>query len=165
MRLVVNRGKARGRSITVTGPRFVIGRAPECQLRPASDLVSRRHAELRFTSGVPTIADLGSEAGTRVNGRAVSEPVALRDGDRIEIGPLCFTAVVGTAPSARPARQSREDMIVAWLTEGDDEFAEAPTATTHPRGDVGALGPRRGTNEHPDQEALDLLREMTARNG
>jgi adenylate cyclase len=51
-------------------------------------LVSRDHFEIRTDAmGGPVLVDL-SLNGTRVNGRRVerSEPIALRDGDRIELG-------------------------------------------------------------------------------
>lgn len=41
--LIVASGKNAGRKIAVRGPKFFIGRAEDCQLRPTSDLVSRHH--------------------------------------------------------------------------------------------------------------------------
>lgn len=120
MQLVVNRGKAKGRFIEVRGPRVLIGRAPECQLRPLSDEVSHRHAELRIISGKAMIADLGSANGTRVNGRPLMGPALLRTGDRIEIGQLSLTAVLDERrPSRRPKRPAEEE-IASWLTDEEE---------------------------------------------
>lgn len=159
MQLVVNRGKAQGKFINVTGPRFLIGRDPECQLRPASDEVSRRHAELAIIAGVPTLFDLGSEKGTRVNGQPLSGPVSLHNGDRIEIGPLCFTALLDE-PEVKPTKRTRDDVIVEWLTEGDDEPAAVPRAPRRSP-DASSVSERPGTP--PGEDALDLLRAMTTR--
>lgn len=49
--------------------------------------VSRRHAEfLRASDGLVSVLDLGSTNGTYVNGSSI-ELAALRDGDRIQVGP------------------------------------------------------------------------------
>ena len=41
--LVLTPGKMEGKSIPITIPQFVIGRDPQCNLRPASALISKRH--------------------------------------------------------------------------------------------------------------------------
>jgi ABC-type multidrug transport system ATPase subunit len=50
--------------------------------------VSRRHARLRVVDDHVVLADLGSANGTHVNGRRLTGPVALREGDRIDIDPF-----------------------------------------------------------------------------
>lgn len=132
MQLVVNTGKAKGRCIRVTGPHYVIGRSPECQLRPQSDQVSPRHAELKVIAGIVVISDLGSASGTRVNGQRLRGPASLRTGDRIEIGPLTLTALVDERrPSKRP-RRATEDEIASWLVDEDEE-ADVKSASPEPR--------------------------------
>src|SRR5262245_27663118 len=94
MRLMINSGKAKGRIINVAGARLLIGRDPECQLRPICDEVSRRHAELKVVAGIPVVVDLGSTAGTRLNGQRLTSPATVRNGDRVEVGPLSFTVLL-----------------------------------------------------------------------
>jgi class 3 adenylate cyclase/pSer/pThr/pTyr-binding forkhead associated (FHA) protein len=63
--------------------------------------ISRRHALIeRTTSGDYTLTDLGSANGTFVNDRALTahEPVPLRDGDRVGIGPMVLTFTAPTPP-------------------------------------------------------------------
>lgn len=85
--VVVGNGPAaaeRDRAIRLTGHVLVIGRGEEADVQLTDTGVSRRHAEIRLTSP-PTLVDLGSTNGTRLN----SVPVAradLRDGDRIGVG-------------------------------------------------------------------------------
>ena len=43
VKLVVTNGRHAGREIPIKGPKFFIGRAEDCHLRPGSDLVSRHH--------------------------------------------------------------------------------------------------------------------------
>jgi len=48
--------------------------------------VSRRHAQLRFQDDGLIIEDLGSANGTLVNGRPISEPTLIQDGDEVTLG-------------------------------------------------------------------------------
>jgi pSer/pThr/pTyr-binding forkhead associated (FHA) protein len=64
-----------------------------CELRLDDNQISRRHARLCCV-GQPSLQDLGSRNGTRVNGRAVRH-CNLCHGDVIQIGP--FTIQVRTA--------------------------------------------------------------------
>src|SRR5579871_35308 len=50
--------------------------------------VSRRHARLTLDGDRVVLADLDSANGTHVNGRRISKPVVLNEGDRIDIGPF-----------------------------------------------------------------------------
>lgn len=67
----------------------IIGRGSEADLRLADTGVSRRHGEIRQLGDSSHVyRDLGSTNGSKVNGRASTptQPVQLRDGDRIELG-------------------------------------------------------------------------------
>ncbi len=78
-----------GRSIDAVhdSDSVLIGSGPSAVLRLDDPSVSSIHAVIKVTpDGIVTIIDLGSEAGTTVNGHAVSEPVTLRVGDRIGVG-------------------------------------------------------------------------------
>jgi hypothetical protein len=81
-------GSKRGRSETFDRDLIQIGTAPGCMLR-FSDVkdpgVSPHHAQIRFENCEFLLTDLGSTAGTFVNGRQVTE-VILQNGDIIEVG-------------------------------------------------------------------------------
>jgi pSer/pThr/pTyr-binding forkhead associated (FHA) protein len=67
---------------------YLVGRGEDCDLVLPSEEVSREHAVLvRRWEGIH-IRDLGSKNGVLVAGRAITGETRLRDGDRIEIGPL-----------------------------------------------------------------------------
>jgi len=51
---------------------YIIGRDSQAHLYVEADSVSQRHARLRLNPDHATIEDLGSESGTRVNGRPVT---------------------------------------------------------------------------------------------
>jgi len=64
----------------------VIGRGHQCGLRIASDQVSRVHARVRVEPGAVTLEDLGSKNGTRVNGKKLTGPATIADGDEVCLG-------------------------------------------------------------------------------
>lgn len=71
----------------------IIGRSPECQLKVASNQISRRHCQILLRDPMVFIKDLGSGNGTFVNGRQVPPEVMipLTPGTRVTLGPLQFT--------------------------------------------------------------------------
>lgn len=73
----------------------LIGRDPECAIWIEVPGVSRRHAALTVASDgsstTAVIEDLGSTNGTFVDGRRVTRPVTLHDGDSIGIGEATLT--------------------------------------------------------------------------
>jgi len=71
VKLIVIGGKHPGREIPVNTPEFVIGRAEECQMRPQSDMVSRRHCAIAVTETGAVIREFGSKNGTFLNGKRV----------------------------------------------------------------------------------------------
>ncbi|WP_422931816.1 FHA domain-containing protein [Singulisphaera sp. PoT] len=166
MKLIINRGKASGKAITITSRSFLIGRDSACQLRPLSEEVSPRHAELRIRPGLAMIADLGSANGTRVNGRRLTGPVSLRSGDRIEIGPLSVTAMLEEQGRPWRKRGLSEDQIAAWLSDESEGAEEDPGLEPGAEGSrpQSARGDRRAAAE-ADSAAFDLLKEMSVRRG
>ncbi len=85
-------------------PVINIGRRLDNQLILDDPHVSRTHAQLRLRQGRYVIFDLGSTAGTRVNGRPVKQHI-LRPGDVISIADvrLVYGEDPGGPPDATPA--------------------------------------------------------------
>ncbi|MEY4700850.1 MAG: hypothetical protein RL326_1037 [Pseudomonadota bacterium] len=79
-----------------TGPNFVyfnIGRATDNDIRIVDFAISRQHARVNFNGRHYSVADLGSQNGTKVNGVPVSDlPQELVDGDIISLAryEFCF---------------------------------------------------------------------------
>ena len=90
VRLVVCSGKNAGQVVPVTGERFFIGRAEDCQLRPNTDLISRHHCVITVEDGFVTVRDFGSRNGTFVNGERIRGEEELSNGDTLAVGPLKF---------------------------------------------------------------------------
>ncbi len=107
--------------IPVTG-NCALGRAVGNQVVLVDDRVSRRHATIH-TQGLHELwlIDLGSRNGTYLNGRRVSQPTRLQDGDRIQIGPFLVSfhqgAVAGTHHSTLASDQTQADLrsLACWL--------------------------------------------------
>ena len=103
--VVKNVGKQQGLVIPVGVREFVIGREPGCQLRPASDLISKKHCALQITPQGCFLEDFKSTNGTRVNGQAVDGRCPVKHGDIIGVGTLEFELQILATPavSAAPA--------------------------------------------------------------
>jgi pSer/pThr/pTyr-binding forkhead associated (FHA) protein len=79
----------------------LLGRSPYCSIVLSDAKASREHAALRVTATGPTIQDLGSRNGTRVNGELLTGIRQLVPGDRIEIGGQTIELEVAGLPNAR----------------------------------------------------------------
>jgi pSer/pThr/pTyr-binding forkhead associated (FHA) protein len=97
-------GKLEGTVLPITLSQFVIGRDPECQLRPASSLISKRHCAVVQREGKAFIRDFGSTNGTSVNDQPVKDEVELHHNDHLKVGPLSFQVqITQNAPAMKSA--------------------------------------------------------------
>ena len=91
------------------GQGFVFGRSSGCDLPIKSVEISRRHAEVIWEDKTPLVRDLGSENGTLINGKRISER-ALEDGDKLELGPfVCTYRCLTLRGSVKQHEESLED--------------------------------------------------------
>ena len=124
-KLVIASGKSSGKAIVVKKERFLIGRAEECDIRPLSDEVSRRHCAVHIEPDTVWVEDLGSRNGTFLNGSRIAEKTKIFDGDLIKVGSLELKVAGGTAgkppasapkPSAAgPSSWSDDEEVSRWL--------------------------------------------------
>ncbi len=116
MQLRVLTGGHQGKLIEVNREKFLIGRSDECQLRPKSDSISRRHCAIVHKDDKILLIDLKSRNGTIVNGKRLdpSRAKILKHGDHIKIGKLEFEVVmeVGVAKTKKPAVKDVKDAAV-----------------------------------------------------
>ena len=90
------------------GSETTIGRSPSCEIPLSGDqLVSRRHALLRYKHGSYTIVDLGSSNGTYVNDVELRDEVTLRDGDIVKAGGYEMLYSTGPASPGASIANSR----------------------------------------------------------
>lgn len=91
--LVVASGVHQGKQIPIPGEQFIIGRDPSCQLRPASQMVSKQHCAFVIKDERVFLKDYGSTNGTFVNDDQLppNSVLEIKPGDRVKVGPLDFT--------------------------------------------------------------------------
>ena len=86
---------------TLAAPLTTIGRWDDNDVVIEDRWVSRYHAEIHHEKDQYTIHDLGSKNGTLINGKRISAPTVLADGDEIQVTPLVrltFVDYGSTAP-------------------------------------------------------------------
>ncbi len=154
VKLVVSSGSRAGQAIAINLPKFFIGRAEDCHLKPKSELISRYHcAIISEDGGYVAVRDMQSKNGVFVNGERVVGEKEVKTGDKIVVGPLEFVmqisvavqgekkpkvesvkeAVVRTVEvSSQPAASVHEakegsDEVTDWLMGEDDEVQETET--------------------------------------
>lgn len=126
MKLKVLAGAKEGTLVPLKRDQFLIGRSSSCTLRAGSDAISRRHCEILTTDAGVTVRDLGSRNGTLVNGVRISKETPVREGDRLQIGPLEFefVAEADINRSKKPRVKSVAEAVDRAASQTKGEVAE-----------------------------------------
>jgi pSer/pThr/pTyr-binding forkhead associated (FHA) protein len=129
--LVVNDGVHKGKVIPIPLKQFLIGRDPQCHLRPASSLISKRHCALLIQGEKVFVRDFDSTNGTVLNGQPVKGEHELKNDDQLLVGPLSFLVRMETGVAAGkpvvsaiakpPVSDSGEDESAALLLDAGEE--------------------------------------------
>jgi len=98
---------------------MTIGRDPECDIVIPDRQVSRFHARVSFDNDKTLLEDLSSKNGTYYNGKLLSEPVELTDGDVLQVA-LVQTLVYLSSDATMPMepaftggeKQERESLML-----------------------------------------------------
>ena len=80
-----------GREVLLMAGVHVIGREPDATIQLDARGVSRHHARILVSGGSAIVEDLESKNGTCVNGRRITAPTPLSDGDAIGLGTASLT--------------------------------------------------------------------------
>ena len=161
--LRVQVGAAKGRSIAIHGPRFMVGRDRNCHLRLGSAMVSKHHASIELRDGRIFLRDLGSTNGTIVDGRTLRNAEAeIKDGDRIQIGPVVCTLVAGRD---RAEGRKVEKIIAGWLQgEGavpQPYHGESQPTVSFPTSDNPQAEPEERIKHEVIQDVLVITPQVT----
>lgn len=116
-KLIIASGKRAGRAISMKRDKLLIGRAEDCDLRPLSEEVSRKHCAFIRKGDHLWVEDLRSRNGTFVNGLKLTEPKQLADGDLVRVGSLELKV------SAAPEPKFDTDEDISRLLLGGDQPA------------------------------------------
>lgn len=110
-------GPDAGMTVRIDAEPFLIGRSSDAKLRLSDQKVSRVHAAIRTSDerGL-LVEDLGSENGTLVHGREISDPAVVSDGTEVRVGDTVLRFTTDT-PGLRlpvpPASDRRGGLVVA----------------------------------------------------
>jgi pSer/pThr/pTyr-binding forkhead associated (FHA) protein len=129
--LVLTTGKQEGKAIEIKLSQFLVGRDPQCHLRPASPMISKRHCALIQRDGKVFVRDFGSTNGTHVNDKAVEGEQELHAGDRLKIGPLLFAVQIEAGVPA-PSRPTPAPPTKAGTQPASPSAKPAETAAKGP---------------------------------
>jgi pSer/pThr/pTyr-binding forkhead associated (FHA) protein len=110
--LVVQNGRLRGTRRVLASALTLIGRDPGCEFHVNVEGVHPLHCAIVHSPAGFLVRDLGSAAGTLLNGQAIQHS-PLQHGDVITVGPFEFSLLLGESdePSATEARQSERDAL------------------------------------------------------
>jgi hypothetical protein len=90
------------------GRGYTFGREDGVDILLQDALASRRHAEMRWNDeGYWLVADLGSRNGVLVNGKRITAPIRMGDGDQLQIGGQVFRLYL-LPPGGDPASLSNQ---------------------------------------------------------
>jgi predicted component of type VI protein secretion system len=139
--LVVAQGPKQGTGIPVNKSEFVIGRDATCQLRPASNTVSKRHCSVVIRNDKVYIQDLKSTNGTFVNKQQVQGEREVKEGDILSIGPLYFTIKIETAAQVptQVDQKTRANAAKAASSPAPAAASEPASADTMDEDAIGSM--------------------------
>lgn len=134
--VVMTPGKMEGKAIPITLSQFVIGRDPQCHLRPASPVISKRHCALLVRGDKVFVRDFESTNGTFVNDQPVKDEVELQNADVLKVGPIAFAVNVEftpapvnkptpAPPTKKPSASEDDDIAAMLLSLQDDSDSTA----------------------------------------
>ena len=150
VRLKVVSGSNDGQEVAVPGPKFFIGRAEDCHLRPKSEMVSRHHCALIIDGGTVALRDFGSKNGTYVNGERVASEVVLSPGDEVSVGPLRFEVVIEHQVGGKKKPKVKDLKEAAMRTaEGGADVEDVSQWLMDDDGDI------HGDTIHSEEELSD----------
>jgi predicted component of type VI protein secretion system len=167
--LVVASGAHQGKVIPVTGAQFLIGREPQCHLRPASQAISKRHCGILIRDGKVYVKDFGSTNGTTVNDELLKDAeVAVESGASLKLGPLDFLIQIEKTaihPDGTPLPAANPETAAALAAVTAAAKAKTPQRDTTPnpaaaRPDKPApkpAAPAPAEGDHDEQMAAMLL--------
>jgi pSer/pThr/pTyr-binding forkhead associated (FHA) protein len=114
----------------MVGEEIIIGRAPSCDIAIGHKSISRRHLRIAIEGDHFIAEDLGSQNGTRLNGKRIAGPTPFERGDQLQMSD--FSVEVGfleSAPATSAGRErasktmmiDRSELAKAAYVDGDFE--------------------------------------------
>jgi pSer/pThr/pTyr-binding forkhead associated (FHA) protein len=156
--VVMTAGKSKGQAIPINLPQFIIGRDPQCNLRPASAVISKRHCAVLIKEGQVFVRDFDSTNGTFVNEVPVKGEAPLKNDDTLKIGPLEFKVFLEVKPPGAKATPV-PPKLVARADHTDDESVAAMLLSLQEDGGNKA-GEESTSSEDPEVPAGSTVMDL-----
>lgn len=168
---VLSAGSQEGKILAITLSQFLIGRDKQCQLRPASPSISKRHCAVLIRDDKVFVRDFDSTNGTFVNDEPVKGEVELSHKDQLRAGPLAFEVLIVGAPAdakktpteeikkaaAQKSAVGKVDADPKEEAEGIQKEAPAATKTEEkPEPETADVGASEGDGDDDDIAAMLL---------
>lgn len=119
--------------------RMVAGRDPSCDVVLGEAGISREHAIFQDDGKTLSVCDVASTNGTFINGKQITQPTALQQGDVVKMGG-CELEFVGRKPQSEfPSYRDTRENIAIETTENVGRYTAA-TAGTGKFKKLGKLG-------------------------
>lgn len=120
--LIILSGKHQGKRLTLPDGEVVVGRDETCQVRLATNEVSRFHCRLRCDADQVMVTDLDSRNGTLINDLPIQGETELNPGDTLRIGPVAFQLAgkKGVASATPAKKNASDDSIMDWLADEEE---------------------------------------------
>ncbi|MDR1383213.1 MAG: FHA domain-containing protein [Planctomycetaceae bacterium] len=150
VKLVVASGSRAGQVISINLPKFFIGRAEDCHLKPKSELISRYHcAIITESGGYVAIRDMQSKNGIYVNGERIYGEKEVKTGDKLVVGPLEFEFLISVSVQGekKPKVESVKDAVVRTVAA-----ATANTAIAQAEETATPITLSENTKKHAEKE-------------
>jgi predicted component of type VI protein secretion system len=161
--VVTAAGPNQGRAIPLTSAKFMIGRDPDCQLRPASQAVSKKHCAIEVRDGKVFVADIGSTNGTVVRGDVITGEVEVQSGDALKVGPLEFRIEFTKVAPKKPSDQTPTPEALKAMTADSQakmKAAMAPKLPTPPAAKPGSSTVNKPVAAPPADDNADAMAAM-----
>lgn len=182
--LIITQGSNAGTAAPIHPGYYLVGRLKECQIRPKSRSVSRRHCLLLHNDDGFGALDLKSTRGTYVNGTRLQPHQwrVLADGDELRFGKVVFKVSVKqpvlaaaghAADGAGHTDATCSEPPTSWNNLDVAEFLEEEDQAEFEGDDDLPLAPRRSARFDLDSDAIaaaeaghaDVLSDSAIRSG
>ncbi|MBU1219950.1 FHA domain-containing protein [Myxococcota bacterium] len=122
LKLIIEDDDKQVKVVRLLRDEITIGRKEGNTIRLTERNVSRRHAKLFKKDSLFILEDLGSYNGVKLNGKKITEPVSINEGDKIAIGDYMLMLKVETQAEADPF----EEMATVPVEKVDYEAFDIP---------------------------------------
>jgi hypothetical protein len=121
--------KGEDQRVLVDGEKFTIGRHSSNDLSIPNGKLSREHVKIDRFAGVFVVSECGSSNGTTINDKELKDPVAFKNGDKLNLGGGIEIQIemISDDPNATPPGGEAGD---EGLDEGGEEAAAAAAPGT-----------------------------------